>query len=243
MTPAPNAPARIIVSGVDKSFTLHAQGGRRLPILEAAGFEAHGGEIVALLGESGSGKSSLMRMLYGNYRAEAGAIRVRRDVDGAGPVWVDVATAAPHDVLALRRDTLGYVSQFLRAIPRVAAVDVVAEPLIGVGASAEAGRERARELLDRLRIRPALWDLSPLTFSGGEQQRVNIARGFAHPFPCLLLDEPTASLDAVNKDTVLTMIEEARDAGAAIIGIFHDAAARERLKCRGVDVAAFSAAA
>ncbi|MEO1328205.1 MAG: phosphonate C-P lyase system protein PhnL [Pseudomonadota bacterium] len=240
------AEARIRVEDVAKNFTLHAQGGQRIPVLAGAGFEVREGECVALLGESGSGKSSMMRMLYGNYRTEGGRIWIRRDLDdGEEPErrWVDVASAPPHDVLELRRRTLGYVSQFLRVIPRVSALHVVAEPMCAAGMDCDLAKERARALLSRLRIREALWGLSPLTFSGGEQQRVNIARGFAHRFPILLLDEPTASLDAVNRDTVLTLIEEARDGGVSVVGIFHDPAARERLGCRGIDVAAFAAAA
>jgi len=151
-----------------------------------------------------------------------------------------VVTAAPREILRLRRETLGYVSQFLRVVPRVPTVDVVAEPLLNLGVPTEAARVRAAHLLDRLNIPQRLWHLSPTTFSGGEQQRVNIARGFVHPYPALLLDEPTASLDPVNREVVLALVEEAKAAGAAIVGIFHDAAARERLCDRSVDVSAFT---
>ncbi len=99
---------------------------------------------------------------------------------------------------------------------------------------------RARDLLTRLRIPERLWALSPTTFSGGEQQRVNIARGFAHTYPALLLDEPTASLDATNRETVLSLIEEAKAGGAAIVGIFHDLEARARVADREIDVTAFT---
>ncbi len=141
-----------------------------------------------------------------------------------------------------RAHTLGYVSQFLRVVPRVPTRDVVAEPLLILGSAPDAARARAEALLDRLNIPERLWSLSPTTFSGGEQQRVNIARGFAHPFPALLLDEPTASLDATNREVVLTLIEEAKARGAAIVGIFHDEAARARVCDREVDVTAFTPA-
>ena len=218
MTGAP----RILVESVSKAFTLHNQGGARIPALAEVSLAIDEGECVALTGVSGAGKSSLMRMIYGNYLCEAGAIRVRD-----GDAWVDVATAPPRRIAALRKRSLGYVSQFLRVIPRVPTRDVVAEPLATLGMDREEARARAEALLARLNVRRELWELSPTTFSGGEQQRVNIARGFAHPFPALLLDEPTASLDAENRAVVLSLIAEAKARGAAILGIFHDRAARE----------------
>lgn len=223
----------IEIHDVGKSFALHTQGGAHIPVMAGACLSVAAGECVALTGESGAGKSTLMRMVYGNYLTPKGHILV----DG-----LDVARAAPREISALRRERLGYVSQFLRVVPRVPCLDVVAEPLLTLGVEAEEARERARVLLERLRIPRALWTLSPLTFSGGEQQRVNIARGFVHPYPALLLDEPTASLDAANRETVLALIEEAKARGAAMIGIFHDAEARERVADRIVDVASFTPA-
>ena len=224
--------ARVIeIEDVSKSFTLHNQGGAVIPVMEGAALTVRAGECVALAGRSGAGKSTLMRMIYGNYRASGGAIRV------AG---VDLVQAAPREVLELRRRTLGYVSQFLRVVPRVPTLDVVAEPLRAVGTPEAEARERAAALLARLNLPEPLWALSPTTFSGGEQQRVNIARGFAHAYPALLLDEPTASLDAANREIVLALIEEAKARGAAIVGIFHDAEARARVADREIDVAAFA---
>ncbi|MEM7671418.1 MAG: phosphonate C-P lyase system protein PhnL [Pseudomonadota bacterium] len=221
----------ISVESVAKSFTLHNQGSAVIPVLQGASLQVARGECVALTGVSGSGKSTLMRMIYGNYLAQSGRIEVS---------GLDVVSARPREVLELRRTTLGYVSQFLRVVPRVPALDVVAEPLLVVGVDPGAARERARTLLARLRIPETLWSLSPLTFSGGEQQRVNIARGFAHEYPALLLDEPTASLDGRNRDTVMELIEDAKTRGAAIIGIFHDTTARERVADREIDVGAFT---
>ena len=234
---ARGAPA-IRATNVGKTFTVHAREGLELPVLQSADLEVASGECVALTGVSGAGKSTLMRILYGNYRAQNGVVSVR----AAGPDgdWIDVVSAEPHVLLELRRLTIGYVSQFLEVIPRVGAVDVVAEPLIAAGADREEAIERAKGLLTRLRIPERLWTLSPLTFSGGERQRVNIARGFVYRYPCLLLDEPTASLDSANRTTVLEMIEEAKRAGVAIIGIFHDVEARRRVCDREVDVAHFS---
>jgi alpha-D-ribose 1-methylphosphonate 5-triphosphate synthase subunit PhnL len=222
----------IHVENLGKFFTLHNQGGVTIPVLAGAEFSVAPGECVALTGESGAGKSTVMRILYGNYLAAPGSsVRVG---------GLELTTAAPREILALRRETLGYVSQFLRVVPRVPTIDVVAEPLLALGRPEDEARARARSLLERLRIPEALWSLSPTTFSGGEQQRVNIARGFAHAYPVLLLDEPTASLDATNRETVLSLIEEARAGGAAIVGIFHDIAARQRVADREIDVSRFA---
>ena len=216
---------------VSKTFTLHNQGSAVIRVMEGAGLSVAPGECVALTGASGAGKSTLMRMIYGNYRAASGQILVG---------GTDLAQAEPREVIALRREVLGYVSQFLRVVPRVPTLDVVAEPLLQLGHETEAARDVARGLLTRLNIPERLWGLSPTTFSGGEQQRVNIARGFAHDYPALLLDEPTASLDATNRETVLGLIEEAKARGAAIVGIFHDGEARARVCDREVDVTGFS---
>ncbi|GGB00195.1 ABC transporter ATP-binding protein [Allosediminivita pacifica] len=216
---------------VSKTFTLHNQGSAVIRVMEGAGLSVAPGECVALTGASGAGKSTLMRMIYGNYRAASGQILVG---------GTDLAVAEPREVIALRREVLGYVSQFLRVVPRVPTLDVVADPLLQLGHETEAARDVARGLLTRLNIPERLWGLSPTTFSGGEQQRVNIARGFAHDYPALLLDEPTASLDATNRETVLGLIEEAKARGAAIVGIFHDGEARARVCDREVDVTRFS---
>ncbi len=221
----------IQISNLSKSFTLHNQGAAVIPVMEGAALSVEPGECVGLIGASGSGKSTLMRMIWGNYLAASGSIMVG---------GLDVARAAPRDIIALRRRTLGYVSQFLRVVPRVPTVDVVAEPLLNLGVPVAEARARAEALLAQLNIPERLWSLSPTTFSGGEQQRVNIARGFVHPYPALLLDEPTASLDATNREVVLTLIEAAKTRGAAIIGIFHDEGARARLCDRLVDVTSYT---
>ena len=220
----------IQVSGILKTFTLHNQGGARIDVLAGGSFEVAAGECVALTGVSGAGKSTLMRMIYGNYLAEAGSIRVGE---------LDVVRAEPREILALRRHTLGYVSQFLRVVPRVPTLDVVAEPLLRIGETPDTARARAAEMLGRVNLPQRLWQLPPSTFSGGEQQRVNVARGFVHAYPALLLDEPTASLDGENREVVLSLIEEAKARGAAIVGIFHDEGARDRVCDREIDVSTF----
>ncbi|TVS00720.1 MAG: phosphonate C-P lyase system protein PhnL [Rhodobacteraceae bacterium] len=223
----------IEISGVTKRFVLHNQGGAVLPVMQGAALSVQEGECVALVGASGAGKSTLMRMIWGNYRCDEGSIQV------AG---VELCCAAPREVIALRRSKLGYVSQFLRVIPRVPTLDVVAEPLLAQGMDELQAQARARAMLARLNIPERLWWLSPTTFSGGEQQRVNIARGFIQDWPVMLLDEPTASLDAGNRAVVLDLIAEAKARGAAILGIFHDAEARAAVCDREVDVTGFTPA-
>ncbi|MEM7318841.1 MAG: phosphonate C-P lyase system protein PhnL [Pseudomonadota bacterium] len=220
----------ITVCDVGKSFTLHNQGATTIDVIGAATFSVAPGECVALTGASGTGKSTLLRMIYGNYLASKGSITVG---------GVNISAARPREIMALRRDTLGYVSQYLRVVPRVPAVDVVAEPLLRLGESTDAALDRARELLTRVHLPEPMWRLSPTTFSGGEQQRDNVARGVVHAYPVLLLDEPTASLDDKNRNVVLALIEEAKSKGSAIVGIFHDEAARARVCDREIDVRSF----
>ncbi|MEJ8571964.1 phosphonate C-P lyase system protein PhnL [Microbaculum marinum] len=227
---------RLCLSGVGKTFTMHLRGGVELPVLRNVEFAVSAGECVVLTGPSGAGKSTILRMIYGNYLADAGQILV---VDG--DTIVDIASAPPRRIRDIRRRMISYVSQFLRAVPRVPAIDVVAEPLRERGRPADEARDRAAALLQRLNLPERLWSLPPATFSGGEQQRVNIARGLVSDHPILILDEPTASLDAANRDIVAELIEERRDSGAALLGIFHDATMRRRVATRAVDVGAFAA--
>ena len=228
----------IRTEGLGKDFTLHLQGGTRIPVLRGVGLEVAPGECVALAGPSGAGKSTLMRCLYGNYGAGAGRILLRH----RGAV-VDLASADARLVREVRRETLGHVSQFLRVIPRIPAREIVAEPLLARGTAREAALARATALLARLNLPAALHALPPATFSGGEQQRVNLARGFAAPYPVLLLDEPTASLDPANREVVLSLIAEAKAAGSAVIGIFHDTEVRDRVADRLFEVHPMQSAA
>ncbi|MBZ9673047.1 phosphonate C-P lyase system protein PhnL [Mesorhizobium sp. ES1-3] len=228
-------PTPLVVSDVAKSFTMHLRDGIKLPVVAGVSFSIKAGECTVLGGPSGAGKSSILKMLYGNYAVDEGQIIVMHE-DGL----IDLAHASPRTVLSVRRQTIGYVSQFLRTVPRVSALDVVAEPLVERGEDRETGREKARTLLSQLNLPEKLWALPPATFSGGEQQRVNIARGFITEHPILLLDEPTASLDATNRDVVIELIAAKKAAGAALLGIFHDHDVREAVADRVIDVTAFA---
>ena len=207
-----------------KGFTLHNQGGIHFPVLEGASLTVSPGDCVALVGASGSGKSTFMRSLYANYRIDSGEIWIKHRGQ-----WQDLAACEPHDIMAIRRHTLGYVSQFLRVIPRVPALEVAAEPLMELGTEPEVAKEKVRSLFTRLNLPERLWSLSPTTFSGGEKQRVNVARAFAVNYPILLLDEPTSALDAANQEVVIELIEEKKAHGCALIGIFHDDAVKDRV--------------
>jgi len=230
--------AVIDISNAQKTFTMHLQGGIELPVVRGVSFDVRPGECVVLAGPSGAGKSSILKMIFGNYRCDGGRIGILHE--GA---QIDLAKAEPRQILAVRRHTIGYVSQFLRAVPRVATVDVVAEPLIASGTARPEARKRAEELLCHLNIPERLWVLPPSTFSGGEQQRVNIARGFISELPILLLDEPTASLDAVNRAVVVDLIDEKKRRGVATVAIVHDDEIRNLIADRIVDVTSFAVAA
>jgi len=239
------APPRLSVRGLAKHFTLHLRGGARLQVLRDTAFDVRAGECVALAGASGRGKSTLMKCLFGSYGSDAGSLRFD---SSDGPV--DIANIPPQRLLQLRRRDIAYVSQFLRAVPRVPALDVVAQRLVDADPAPPsddldddaharrmaAARDVARGLFARLNLPPALWDLPPATFSGGEQQRVNIARGFVQPARLLLLDEPTASLDAANRRVVIELVHEAKAQGAAVVGIFHDEEVRDAVADRRVEL-------
>jgi alpha-D-ribose 1-methylphosphonate 5-triphosphate synthase subunit PhnL len=219
------------VKGLGKTFVLHTQDSVRLPVLSDIDMTVMPGECLVLDGPSGAGKSTLLRCIYGNYRADEGEILIDDGVE-----TVDVASAEPRRIIELRQLTVGYVSQFLRVVPRVSTLDVVSEPLRMLGVTAEEAEGRASEMLTRLRIPERLWRLPPATFSGGEQQRVNVARGLVVSMPLLLLDEPTASLDTANRDTVVDIICEKVDHGVAVVGIFHDPEVRDAVATRILDM-------
>ena len=202
----------IRVENIHKTFVLHQQHGVRLPVLADASLTVNAGECVVLHGHSGSGKSTLLRSLYANYLPDSGHIHIRH-----GDEWVDLVTATPRKVLEVRKTTIGWVSQFLRVIPRISALDVVMQPLFELGASREESAAKAARLLTRLNVPERLWHLAPSTFSGGEQQRVNIA---------------TAARDANYSAAVVALIHEAKAPGAAIVGIFHDEATRHQVADR-----------
>ena len=221
----------IELNNITKKFTLHNQGRTNISVFKNLNLKINPGEIVALTGPSGVGKSSILKMIYGNYVFQSGEIKINN---------YKIDHKYPRNIIELRKNTIGYVSQFLRVIPRVPTIEIVMEPLLEINLDQEEVRERAEKILLDLNIDKNLWNLSPLTFSGGEQQRVNVARGLIRNYQCLLLDEPTASLDKVNKDIVLNLINEKKDKGSSIIGIFHDESSRKYLNAREIDITKIS---
>ena len=217
----------IQIKNLNKSFELYNQNNTNINVFKNINFKVDKGEVVALTGNSGTGKSTLLKLIYGSYVISKGDVLIAD---------VNVRKSSARDILKLRKNKLGYVSQFLRVVPRVPTIEVVIEPLLDIGCEKKIALKKGQEILEILKIPKNLWNLSPLTFSGGEQQRVNIARGFIHNYPYLLLDEPTASLDHNNKNIVLDLIEKAKLNGSAIIGIFHDEIARNKVATREVNL-------
>ncbi|QIR36048.1 phosphonate C-P lyase system protein PhnL [Tolypothrix sp. PCC 7910] len=216
--------ALLQVENLRKSFTLHQQGGMQLSVLEGVSLTVNAGECIALSGASGTGKSTFMRCLYANYRVDSGSVWVKHEES-----WLDLCQLAPHEILAVRQKTMGYVSQFLRVIPRVPALDVAAEPLLELGINIDIAYNKVKNLFRRLNLAERLWQLSPTTFSGGEKQRVNIARALVVNYPILLLDEPTSALDSSNRQVVIELLQERKNQGCSLIGIFHDEEVRAQL--------------
>jgi alpha-D-ribose 1-methylphosphonate 5-triphosphate synthase subunit PhnL len=217
----------LAVEGLEKRFRMHAIDGREVVGLEDVSFTVDPGEFLAVVGSSGSGKSTLLKCVYRTYAPTAGRIRY------CGPGGtVDLASCPDRTVLDHRGDGLGYASQFLDEIPRVPAVDVVARPLRAAGTPTEAARDRARALLERLEVPESLWDAYPATFSGGERQRVNLARAVAPRPRLLLLDEPTSALDPGTRAAAVDLLREYLDDGTTVVGVFHDAEVIEALADR-----------
>ena len=214
---------RLEVKNLNKTFTVHTRGGIEVKGFENINLSVKQGEFLSLYGPSGAGKSSILKTLFRTYTTTSGNIIFHKDNGST----IDIANATESEILNLRKSEIGYVSQFLQILPRVSAVDVVSEQLIFKGESQEVARQKAKEMLDYLSIREELFDLSPLTFSGGEQQRVNIAKGIIAPKSLLLLDEPTASLDRTNTMKVVEKLKELKTQGVAMVGIFHDLEAME----------------
>lgn len=220
------------ISGFGKHFTLHEQG-KRIPSSHNVNLEVYPGELTALIGPTGAGKSSVLKGIYRTYLPSAGEI-LYRDRDGQE---IDLATADEYRMLQLRREEIGFVTQFLFCLPRQSTLDVVAHPLVMQGEARQAARERAAVMLNALNLPERLWGISPATFSGGEKQRVNLARGLVARPRLLLLDEPTASLDPVTAERVIALIEQIKRDGVAMLAIFHYPELTARLGDRVVELA------
>lgn len=223
---------KLKVENLAKDFTIHTRGGIKIEGFKDINFEVKKGEFLSLYGPSGMGKSSILKALFRTYTTTSGNIWFTKE-DGD---IINIAYCSESEMLSLRKSEIGYVSQFLQVLPRISAVDVVAQPLIDNGEDEKISKEKAKEMLSYLGIKSELFNVSPLTFSGGEQQRVNIAKGIIAPKSVLLLDEPTASLDKNNTIKVIEKLMEIKNSGVAMIGIFHDIEAMNIISNRVFDV-------
>ncbi len=223
---------KLIVKNLSKEFTVHTRGGLKINGYDNINFELNRGEFLSLFGPSGLGKSSVLKALFRTYTTTGGEILFYKEDGGS----IDIASASESEILGLRKSSIGYVSQFLQVLPRISAVDIVAQPLIEKGESESVAQIKAKEMLSFLNIKEELFDISPLTFSGGEQQRVNIAKGIIAPKPLLLLDEPTASLDSKNTNKVIDKLLEIKKQGVSMVGIFHDVDCMKRISDKVFDM-------
>jgi alpha-D-ribose 1-methylphosphonate 5-triphosphate synthase subunit PhnL len=221
-------PPVLSVRNLSKTITLHILDGTTVEPFRRVSFDVGAGEFVVIVGPSGSGKSSIVKTVHRTYLPTGGEAWFRRE-DGA---LVDLVSAPDRTVVQLRRQEIGFVSQFLKVEPRVPALDVVAGPLIRRGVDEEEARRRAAELLQALDVPLRLWGSYPTLFSGGEQQRINIARALIGGPRLLLADEPTSALDAANTGRVVELLLQARQRGVTILGVFHDIDLIERLADR-----------
>ena len=206
------------VRELSKNFTLHEQNNKVLPGVKRISFTVKSGKLTALTGSSGAGKSSLLKCIYRTYLTETGEISY---LTAAGN-WLNLATASEYEILYLRRNEISFVTQFLHCLPRQTTLDVVAKPLFDLGCKRNQAIERAAILLQKMQVPERLWKISPATFSGGEKQRVNLARGMILCPRLLLLDEPTASLDANTSKLVVELIQSIKQMGTGILAVLHD---------------------
>jgi alpha-D-ribose 1-methylphosphonate 5-triphosphate synthase subunit PhnL len=211
-----NEPPILRVEAYSKHFELHEQG-KVIPSSCDVNLNVYSGQLTALIGPTGAGKSTVLKGIYRTYLPTSGRLLYRT----ASGHEVDLAQADEHSVLELRRTEISFVTQFLHALPRQATEDVVAQPLLLKGIDKAEAQNIAREMLAAMNLPERLWGISPATFSGGEKQRVNLARGLVSRPRLLLLDEPTASLDPETTERVVRLIENLKHEDVAMLAIFH----------------------
>lgn len=222
----------ISVSNLTKRFVMHLLNEKIIRGCSNISFDLYKGELLGITGPSGVGKSSILKCLYRTYIPTEGKILYNSELEG----MVDLASAPDDIIIKLREKEIAHVTQFLHTIPRVTALDLIAEELTNKGIPENEAILETRSLLAEMRIAEDLWDAYPSTFSGGEQQRINIAKSFISKPRLLLLDEPTASLDSKSRDIVVKLIKKLKNSGTTIVGIFHDIETMKMVADKVLDV-------
>lgn len=207
----------IELQGLHKAFTTHHLN-KTMTAVEDISFGLEKGKFLGIVGKSGSGKSTIIKCIYRTYLPQNGQIYYDSEAFGK----IDLVTASEREIIHLRKNEIGYVSQFLSVMPRTTTLELVEQSLLETGADEKTATLRAKEALRHFDIAEALWDSYPNTFSGGEKLRLNIARATVKNPRLLLLDEPTASLDNESKQKVREVIQKLKAGGTTLLGIFHD---------------------
>ncbi|WAM33475.1 phosphonate C-P lyase system protein PhnL [Caldicellulosiruptor morganii] len=213
------------VKNLSKHFVLHMLQKKKIKGFENISFSLKEKEAIGIIGKSGSGKSSLLKCIYRTYIPTSGSVIFNSKIFGP----IDLASASEDKILVLRNKEISYVSQFFKVIPRVSAIEIVSSELLKRGKKKEEAYYIASQYLERLDIPKDLWDAYPATFSGGQQQRLNIIKAIIVKPRLLLIDEPTASLDRYSKNKVIDLLLELKDEGTSIVGVFHDTDSMKRL--------------
>lgn len=207
------------IQNLEKTFTMH-QNQRTIHACQGISFALKKGEFIGITGKSGSGKSTILKGIYRTNKPQGGSIWYQSQAYGR----VDLCTIEDRQMINLRRHEIGYVSQFLSIMPRTTAREIIEHAVVEMGRSKEQAQQEAQRMLKHFDLDPSLWDMYPNTFSGGEKLRLNIAAAMVKKPRLLLLDEPTASLDQASKVKVRELIEQLKQEGTTMLGIFHDLA-------------------
>lgn len=205
------------VNNFSKDFELHALN-KTIKACNNINFEVSKGEFFGIIGKSGAGKSTILKSIYKTYIPSTGEIIFNSEIYGN----VDLAKVGDREMINLRKKEIGYVSQFLKTLPRITAIELVIHSLIESGFEKNCAYDMAKDILNQFEIKENLWDAYPNNFSGGEKLRLNLAQAMVKKPRLLLLDEPTASLDNQSKIYVKEKMLELKSQGTTMIGIFHD---------------------
>lgn len=207
----------LTIKNLAKNFYLHNPG-LEIKSCQDINLSLERGQFIGIVGLSGAGKSTILKCINRSYLPMQGEIIYDSEAFGK----IDLAAATEREMLYLRRQEIGYVSQFLNVMPRTTAKEHVMSALLDMGEDVGVAEAAAIEMLTYFKLPQTLWDLYPATFSGGERLRLNLAHAMVKKPRLLLLDEPTASLDNKTKILVKDMMKMLKEKNTSMIGIFHD---------------------